>query len=241
MNCATHSNRPAVAVCDHCGKPICERCYNDFCIQNANDEHLCPECFKREIREEIAEVRELKGMITREFVFIIIGLIVGLVFGLDIYFGFGITTNEPTHIIVAPIFLPFIFGSLLTIIKKIKNSYMEVRDTSGDDTSTGYNIAMIIIVIAINLVIAPIVTITRFFQRLSDMRKLNRIATQDENSLITIEEYIARSLQPSAVAASSEGRSDDVEISLDSILASNIGSDAALCENGEILRNVRER
>lgn len=241
MNCTTHNDRPAVAVCDHCGKPICERCYNDFHIKNEDDEHLCYDCFKRVLNEEIGEVRELKGMITKEFVFIIIGIIVGLFLGLDIYFGFGIITSKPTHAIIAPIFLPFIFGSLLTIIKRIKNSYMEVRDTSGDDTSTGFNIAMIIFTIAINLAIAPIVTTIRFFQRLGDMKKLNRIATTDEDLLLAIEEYIAKSLRPSGVAASSEGNASDVEISLDAILASNLGSDAALCDNGEILRNVRER
>lgn len=241
MNCTTHNNRPAVAECDRCGKPICESCYNDFHIQNEDDEHLCAECYKNAIRDEIAEVKSLKGMVIREFVFIIIGLIVGLVLGLDICFGFGIVMDEPTGMVVAPIFLPFVFGSLLTIIKKIKNSYMENRDTSGDDTSMGYNFAMIIFAIVLNVIAAPVMTTIRFFQRIGDMRKINRIAEQDEGLLVTIDDYIARSLQPSAVAASSEGSANDVEISLDAILASGAGSDAALCDNGEILRTVRTR
>lgn len=240
MNCTTHNNRPAVYECDRCGKPICESCYNDFDIAS-EEEHLCSECYKNAVRDEIAEVKSLKGMVIREFVFIIIGLIVGLVLGLDICFGFGIVMDEPTGMVVAPIFLPFVFGSLLTIIKKIKNSYMENRDTSGDDTSMGYNFAMIIFAIVLNVIAAPVMTTIRFFQRIGDMRKINRIAEQDEALLVTIDDYIARSLQPSAVAASSEGSAEDVEISLDAILASGAGSDAALCDNGEILRTVRAR
>lgn len=235
MNCTTHNNRPAVYECDRCGKPICESCYNDFDIASG-DEHLCSECYKNAVRDEIAEVKSLKRMVIREFVFIIIGLIVGLVLGLDICFGFGIVSDEPTGMVVAPIYLPFIFGSLLTIIKKIKNEYSEQR-VEGDDT----NWVTLIFVIIINLLLAPIMTIVRFFQRIGDMRKINRIAEQDEALLVTIDDYIARSLQPSAVAASSEGSAEDVEISLDAILASGAGSDAALCDNGEILRTVRAR
>lgn len=235
MNCTTHSNRPAVYECDRCGKPICESCYNDFDIAS-EEEHLCSECYKNAVRDEIAEVKSLKGMVIREFVFIIIGLLVGLVLGLDICFGFGIISHEPTGMVVAPIYLPFIFGSLLTIIKKIKNEYSEQR-VEGDDT----NWITLIFVIIINLLLAPIMTIVRFFQRIGDMRKINRIAVQDEALLVTIDDYIARSLQPSAVAASSEGSAEDVEISLDAILASGAGSDAALCDNGEILRTVRAR
>lgn len=235
MNCTTHSNRPAVYECDRCGKPICESCYNDFDIASEG-EHLCSECYKNAVRDEIAEVKSLKGMVIREFVFIIIGLLVGLVLGLDICFGFGIISDEPTGMVVAPIYLPFIFGSLLTIIKKIKNEYSEQR-VEGDDT----NWITLIFVIIINLLLAPIMTIVRFFQRIGDMRKINRIAVQDEALLVTIDDYIARSLQPSAVAASSEGSAEDVEISLDAILASGAGSDAALCDNGEILRTVRAR
>ena len=71
-------------------------------------------------------------MVTREFVFITIGLLVGLFFGLDIMFGFGVITDVPTHNPVGLIFLPFIIGSLLTIIKKIKNEYVEQRDEGSD-------------------------------------------------------------------------------------------------------------
>lgn len=236
MNCSTHTNRPAVYKCDYCGKPICEACYNDFDIPDEGV-HLCADCYKEYIRKDAAEAHSLKGMVVREFVFIIIGLIVGLILGLDICFGFGITTDEPTGIIIAPIYLPFIIGSLLTIIKKIKYSYENSRE-EGDDT----NWVTLIFIIIFQLLIAPITTIVRFFQRIGDMRKLNRIERQDMEFLATVERYIEESLKPSYVEQSaSGGASGDVEISLDAILASSAGSDAALCDNGEILRTIRTR
>lgn len=235
MNCSQHPQRPAVYKCDNCGEPICQSCYDDFEMPD-NGGHLCANCYKEELRHEAAEAKALKGMVTREFVFIIIGLLVGLFFGLDIMFGFGVITDVPTHNPVGLIFLPFIFGSLLTIIKKIKNEYVEQRD-EGSDT----NWITLIFVIIINLLFSPIMTIMRFFQRIGDMRNLNRIYAQDVNAIIIIDNYLARSLQPSAVAAVAGGESEDVEISLESILASGAGSDKALCDNGEILRTVRTR
>lgn len=239
MNCTTHTNRPAVYKCDNCGKPICQACYDDFDI-NDDDEgkiHLCAECYKEYIRKDAAEAHSLKGMVIREFVFIIIGLIVGLVIGLDLCFGFGIITDEATNIIIFPIYMPFIIGSLITIIKKIKYSYEEAR-VEGDDT----NWVTLIFIILLQIFIAPITTIVRFVQRIIDMRKLNRIERQDYAYLATVERYIAESLRPSAVEQSaSGGAAGDVEISLDAILGSNAGSDAALCDNGEILRTIRTR
>lgn len=239
MNCTTHTNRPAVYECDRCGKPICQACYDDFDI-NDDDEgelHLCSECYKEYIRSDAAEAHALKGMVIREFVFIIIGLIVGLILGLDICFGFGIIVDEPTYIVVAPIYLPFIIGSLITIIKKIKYSYEDARE-EGDDT----NWITIIFIIIFQILIAPITTIMRFFQRIGDMRKLNRIERQDTEFLATVERYIEESLKPSYVEQSAAGgASGDVEISLDAILASSAGSEAALCDNGEILRTIRTR
>lgn len=238
MNCNTHTSRPAVYECDACGQPICESCYNTFELPNGA--HVCSNCYKEAVRDEIAEVSALKGMVKREFIFIIIGLIVGLGIGLYCLISW-LGTELQFAAIPLMIFLPFVFGSLMTIIKKIRNQYSEERDTSGGDTSMGYNFAMLIMIILINLLLAPIMTIIRFCQRIGDMKKLDRIAQNDQTLLVNIDEYIAQSNQPSTVAASANGDAADVEISLESILAAGGGSDAALCDNGEILRTVRTR
>lgn len=238
MNCSTHESRPAVYECDNCGQPICQSCYNTFELPNGA--HVCSNCAKEAIREEIAEVDSLKSMVKREFVFIILGFIVGL--GVGIYALINLLGGDWTGLAVAiMIFAPFVFGSLLTIIKKIKNQYMEERDTSGSDVSTGSNIATLLMLIVINILLAPIITIVRFIQRIGDMRQLNNIAQNDQSVLLNIDEYIAQSLKPSNVAASANGEVEDVEISLESILAAGGGSEAALCDNGEILRTVRTR
>ena len=229
MNCVTHEKRPAVANCDCCGDPICESCYNDFALPD-DEGHLCAECYKEELRSEAAEASALKQMVKKELIFIIIGLIVGLAIGIYLAVAYG------TVGIVALVFLPFIFGSLLTIIKKIKNEYAEER-TEGDDT----NWITLIFVIIFNLALSPVTTIVLFFQRISDIKKLNEIFAQDIKAVSLIDQYIDSSLQPSAVESAAEGTGGDVEISLESILSSGMGSDAALCDNGEILRTVRLR
>lgn len=235
MNCSSHSSRPAVYECDNCGQPICESCYNTFELPNGA--HVCSNCYKEAVRDEIAEVNSLKGMVKREFIFIIVGLIVGL--GIGLYFLIGALASDSgmrLEFIPLVIYLPFLFGSLMTIIKKIKNEYSDAR-VEGDDT----NWISLIMIIIVNLLIAPIMTIMRFCQRIGDMRKLNRIAQNDQTLLVNIDEYLAQSNRPSTVAASANGEAADEEISLDSILAAGGGSEAALCDNGEILRTVRTR
>lgn len=238
MNCNAHTSHPTVYECDACGQPICESCYNTFELPNGA--HVCSECYKKAVREEIADVGVLKGMVIREFIFIIIGLIVGLGIGLYCLINW-LGTELQFAAILLMIFLPFVFGSLMTIIKKIKNQYSEKRDTSGGDTSMGYNFAMLMMLILTNLLLAPIMTIIRFCQRIGDVKNLNRIVQNDQTLLVNIDEYISQSNQPSTVVASANGDAADVEISLESILAAGGGSDAALCDNGEILRTVRTR
>lgn len=240
MNCSTHSNRPAVYECDNCGKPICKACYDDFDLPDERV-HLCSDCYTEYYRSELAEVIALKGMVKREFIFIIIGMVLGLILG--IYFAVQIFALEDMVAlgVILIVYLPFIGGSLMTIIKRIRNQYLENRDTSGDSTSMGFNFAIIFLTALINILIAPITTIVRLIQRIGDMRQLNRIEQSGYNLINAVEQYIANSLKPSTVEQSAEGGSADVEISLDAILASGSGSEAALCDNGEILRTIRTR
>lgn len=242
MNCITHEKRPAVHECDSCGDPICQSCYDAF--ETPDGAHVCSECYKEAVRSEIAEVKSLKSMVKGEFICIIIGLVFGLFVGID----FIISSlkspdaqNMMPLMIIAMLYCPFIFGSLITIIKKIKNGYDEKKDTSGGEYSSGANFATLVMLIFANLLIAPITTIVRFVQRIGDMKQLNRIAENDERYLTSIDEFIAQSLQASAVSASATGEVADTELSLDSILAACGGSEAAVCDNGEILRTVRTR
>ncbi len=238
MSCITHEKRDDVYQCDRCGAPICRQCYDDFALNEGEEDetHLCSECYKEAVRSEIAEIRSLKGMVIREFVFIIIGLIVGLVLGLDICFGFGIIMDEPTGMFIAVIYLPFIVGSLLTICKKVYYKHQEARD-SGDSSPWITTLINIIIYLAI----APITTIGRFIQRIVDMVRLNRIMRADSEFLARIDEYIAQTLQPTMVeiaAAGGVGSDLGQEISLDDILGD---SGVQIADNGEVLRRVRTR
>lgn len=47
MNCTTHHNQPAVAVCTDCGKGLCAQCAGNTA------EPLCPECRRTRRRVEV--------------------------------------------------------------------------------------------------------------------------------------------------------------------------------------------
>ena len=131
MNCSTHQNRSAVYECDNCGQPICESCYNNFELPNGS--HVCSNCYKEAVRGEIAEVSSLKGMIKRELIFIIIGMVLGL--GVAVYLAISLlSSNELPVYIFIPIFiyLPFIFGSLLTIVKKVIRRFAQSTGEGGE-------------------------------------------------------------------------------------------------------------
>ena len=73
MNCSTHKNKPAVGTCDACGAGLCQSCYEDFDIASTG-EHLCPNCYRAVIVDEIEQVKPIRGMVIRELIIMIIGM-----------------------------------------------------------------------------------------------------------------------------------------------------------------------
>lgn len=220
MNCQMHPSSLAANKCAECNQAICQNCYKIF--ETPNGAHLCASCFRKAVKAEMAEVSTLKGMVKREFIFIVIGLIVGFGVGLYLLFGAGLGLQSFWILI----YLPFVFGSLMTIIKKIKNQFLEGRDVSGGDYAIGANFLTLGMAIFSNLFLAPITTGARFCQRIGDMKKLDRIAQNDQTLLAYVDEYIAKSNQSSVVEPS---------FTVDG------SSKATACDNGETLRTVRMR
>lgn len=249
MNCATHTNSPAVARCDACGKPICQTCYDSFDLPN-NEGHLCADCYKKEVRSEISEVNSLVGMTKREIGFIVFGFIFGFIIDILLFFvglnKLGIADVEPMINLVKEggfvyliplVYIPFALGSLMTVLKRV----VRVFRASNDGEENSWIWALVIALIAgwFMLLVTPIITIYRFAVRIKDKNRLNVILANDQRLLTAIDNFLAESLKPSYVEQAAAG--GDVEISLDAILASSSGSDAALCDNGEILRTIRSR
>ena len=189
MNCSTHKNKPAVGTCDACGAGLCQSCYEDFDIASTG-EHLCPNCYRAVIVDEIEQVKPIRGMVIRELIIMIIGMIAGLVIGLDMYFGFGILFDEGTYIPVFPLYLPFVGGSLISIVKKIIYFYRDNKDSSGADDAVGNNVLTILIAVVMNVLIAPIMTTIRLIQRISDVVKVNAIMKEGNTLLSLMEKYL---------------------------------------------------
>lgn len=243
MNCVTHTKSPAVAQCDECGRPICQLCYDSFELPN-DEGHLCADCFKKEVNEEISEVNSLISMTKREIGFIIFGFFAGLIGAIVLLFIFLFNPmkdpsfSQPNPLMYLLIlYMPFALGSLMTVLKRIFRVFKATND--GSEDSWIYALIFAIIAGWAMLLVTPIITIYRFVVRIKDKKRLNVILGNDQHLLTAIDNFIAESLKPSIVEQSAAG--GDVEISLDAILASSAGSDAALCDNGEILRTIRLR
>ncbi len=251
VNCATHPKVEAVAKCAKCGKPICPTCYDAFELPN-NGGHVCADCYKKAVRSEISEIDSLKKMTKREIGFIIFGFVFGFIVDILLFFvglnRIGIADVEPLlnlmkaspeglFYLIPLVYIPFALGSLMTVLKRVFRVFRATND--GSEDSWIWALVFAIIAGWFMLLVTPIITIYRFVVRIKDKNRLNVILANDQQLLTAIDNFIAETLKPSAVEQAAAG--GDVEISLDAILASSAGSDAALCDNGEILRTIRTR
>lgn len=227
MNCSIHHSREAEYRCERCGTPICESCYD------TNKMHYCPKCFRKAVADEAKEAEGVIKVVKKELKFIYAGLIVGAIASIALLISLFVQYGVEGLAMGAfwAFFIPFICGSLGTLLKRLFRGLKG----SGDD---GWWLA--IIMVMVEIAIAPITTIRRIIIRKKDIRRATEIYNDDMSGLPLIDQYIANANTPSAVEMSANG-AGDVEISLDAILASGVGSDAALCANGEILRTIRER
>lgn len=235
VKCETHKHLDAVEQCDKCGAPICEICYDNFTLEDDDDEddgtyHFCADCYKEFARAEGDECKDLKRMVIREFVGIFVGMAIGLI--LSIIFILDITNNNAHPALAAVgIYAMFLGGSFITIAKKLRNAYSEERT---NDTTT--NIIVIIFGIIFGVMISPIVTIYRIVARIIDYKNLNKIQAQNDQLLQLIDEFIAQTL--SVVAGMDDAiESGGEEVNIDFSL--NEGT--TIGENGEILRAIRTR
>lgn len=248
MECSIHHNREATHKCAHCGAPICDSCYE------SNKLHYCPKCLKKAIQEEAREAESVLNQTKKETKNIKIGLIFGLIVAV-IFSAIllikpdlldpSLSGGVPWYIcIVLLIWVPSVFGSFLTLCKSVWRTIKRTKDLSEDDSDGAGGIIRLIIVIykiVFCILFAPIVTIHRLRVRKKDIAQVTQIYNDDIAAIPLVERYIANANQPSAVEQAASGEAGDVEISLESILASGVGSDAALCSNGEILRTVKNR
>ena len=154
MFCKTHTTEEAVYSCDRCGDPICQECY-ERCGFSVTEEILCWSCMKDAINESIKCLRKffVKGILI--IALLVLGFALGLVLGLDVYYGWGILVDEPTNFVFAPILLPFVLPLIYHLVVWGKEMFEKEKERSGDDSSLGYNFVVIIWIIIRALAIAP--------------------------------------------------------------------------------------
>lgn len=219
MNCGTHSSNPAVYKCDNCGEPICKSCYNVF--ETPNGDHWCLDCYREALEDESDIVVQLKHMVKKEIILIIIGLVVGIIIDLCSILS---TLEKGIHpyLFFLSIYLPFITGSFVTIIRKIKYTYLANHDVSEYylQKDTSFNAGLLVALIIFYIIFSPIVTIVRLFQRIGDSKKLKHMDEFYQMLLDYIDDFADNEYE--------------TEMNIDA-------TNETLCENSDVLRAIIKR
>ena len=151
--------------CMVCGKSLAEE---DGYYSGEKGE-MCETCYSdsaKSLRDSSLNV--IKKSILK-LLLILAGFTVGLVIGLDIYYGLGIVCDTPIKIIIIPILLPLIAsplaGSPKVAIKAIKTQWQKERNRFGfDDNSAGVIYVAVIVTLFKVLIAMPFFAFYLTFQ-----------------------------------------------------------------------------
>ena len=111
--CYHHHNdlsRQAVARCSKCGKALCQECAETF--KSRTGAILCGDCKKSEVQETYALLQLKKGAIRKEFILILVGLVLGIAATI-------VLANADPSFGMFGIWLPFVGASFGTAKKFI--------------------------------------------------------------------------------------------------------------------------
>lgn len=169
LSCYHHHGRPAVATCAHCGKGLCEECAD--VLQTTDGDIFCVDCYKNVLNNNVRQVKKARRRIIAEFVFIIIGIILGIAISVigDIFKQQGIALG---------IIIIFFFGSVGTIINQVRFARYK-----------GWGWLWVLLYFVLMVCVCPIMTLYRIGMRIKDMVVLTRIVRSDREGAALAELY----------------------------------------------------
>ncbi len=123
--CYYHKDEPAVAKCARCGKYICQDCFDNYGVTSGDyaGQALCYDCCQKLVEDNVADLTKNKNKIKLQFIFSIIGMVVGLIGGIAL--GSSLDAEGAELIIWAVIGIG-VGGVLLSALKSFFSMVWEV-------------------------------------------------------------------------------------------------------------------
>jgi len=249
-NCSIHKRREAKGYCYKCHNPICDECYNVFKTPNEppyNGVHLCAECFKKECEFEYNHNIKIQKMVKKEMKFIIVGMIIGLIISLYLIVKSLIDKTFDWSNLWTVLLIPFIIGSLLTIVKRVIRIFVASKPDASNSSNDGdisqslisliIRIVLTMFIAIIILILSPIITIRRIILRRKDLKSLDEMIYDTMSLCNSIDEYMNQLSTPSLTEQSTNNNDGSVEVSIDAIL----GNDIKIGQNGQLLHKIQYR
>jgi len=198
MNCYFHPEKQAVSQCEQCGHGICKNCSDLF-------GNVCYECTEKSARANLSEavafkekaVNARKGMVTGSIIGCVIGLIVGIGMTINYISKTRGTSQDAGETIAIIILMPIIMlvlgtglgGSLVTIVKA---TYRVVVKACSSIPHAGFimvlvTLAALPVILGAFFIIAPVVTLVRFFLQKRPISKGNVMVEECERALATVQ------------------------------------------------------
>lgn len=168
LTCCHHKGRSASATCKHCGRALCSECAD--VLQTTEGDIFCVDCYKAVLNENVKQVKKARRKIIREFIVILIGLIVGIVVC-------AIGELFQQGAMIATIVICF-FGSFGTIINQVRFARYK-----------GWGWLWVILYFILMVFVCPIMTLYRIGMRIKDIVVLSKIVKSDREGAILAEQY----------------------------------------------------
>ena len=84
--CYYHKDEPAVAKCARCGKYICQDCFDNYGVNDDQykNKAICYDCCQQLVAANVEDLKKNKAKIMFQFIVSLVGIVIGLIFGIAI-------------------------------------------------------------------------------------------------------------------------------------------------------------
>jgi len=187
MICYHHPSQQAAAQCGKCGKGICKDCCDMYGV-NAGEyagKTLCYDCTINEVEENVDRVTMLRKIVKTEFVFIIVGVVIGAILG-----GCIMGASDPGigTIIMGIILFGLLGGCGWAVLKGFGLMVSGGGDLGARGNMGGFGK----IIRGFGMIIAaPFRTIFKIVNRLRQIKEMNEIVASDSLAVDEMKAYFA--------------------------------------------------
>ena len=233
--CLFHRYRSGEYICSHCGASVCGHCAYPLTYESGEERTLCTQCAQRYYLDSLTEAIEVNQRLKRELQFMMLGFLFGC-----LLFASGMSLG---------ILMPFVFGSLITIARKVyffakdAGFLTDMKNSAKEGSAGGFLIPLIILllIIGIILILSPIIFIYRVVVRLKDLKKINQIIQKIHEDVAVLQGLIdnarAESVDGGVNVSALEGTGEDEAFNY----AVSGMAQFSTSNTGEIIRRIDRR